>query len=153
MDLTFKVGENERFNVRSAAIIRHQDNYLISKRNDKDYYSILGGRINFGEDSKAAVLREIREELGWDLSDAKLVRIMENFFSYSDGTKFHEYLFVYLMNVSEEYFKKGDFINLENPNMHMLWYKKEDYLKLNIRPLVIKGVLESPDFEHLVVRN
>ena len=153
MDLTFKVGENERFNVRSSAIIRHQDNYLISKRNDKDYYSILGGRINFGEDSKAAVLREIREELGWDLSDAKLVRIMENFFSYSDGTKFHEYLFVYLMNVSEEYFKKGDFINLENPNMHMLWYKKEDYLKLNIRPLVIKGVLESPDFEHLVVRN
>ena len=153
MDLTFKVGENERFNVRSAAIIRYQDNYLISKRNDKDYYSILGGRINFGEDSKAAVLREIREELGWDLSDAKLVRIMENFFSYSDGTKFHEYLFVYLMNVSEEYFKKGDFINLENPNMHMLWYKKEDYLKLNIRPLVIKGVLESPDFEHLVVRN
>lgn len=153
MDLTFKVGENERFNVRSAAIIRHQDNYLISKRNDKDYYSILGGRINFGEDSKAAVLREIREELGWDLSDAKLVRIMENFFSYSDGTKFHEYLFVYLMNVSEEYFKKGDFINLENPNMHMLWYKKEDYLKLNIKPLVIKDVLESPDFEHLVVRN
>ena len=153
MDLTFKVGENERFNVRSAAIIRYQDNYLISKRNDKDYYSILGGRINFGEDSKAAVLREIREELGWDLSDAKLVRIMENFFSYSDGTKFHEYLFVYLINVSEEYFKKGDFSNLENPNMHMLWYKKEDYLKLNIRPLVIKGVLESPDFEHLVVRN
>lgn len=153
MDLTFKVGENERFNVRSAAIIRHQDNYLISKRNDKDYYSILGGRINFGEDSKAAVLREIREELGWDLSDAKLVRIMENFFSYSDGTKFHEYLFVYLMNVSEEYFKKGDFVNLENPNMHMLWYTKEDYLKLNIKPLVIKDVLESPDFEHLVVRN
>lgn len=153
MDLTFKVGENERFNVRSAAIIRHQDNYLISKRNDKDYYSILGGRINFGEDSKAAVLREIREEIGWDLSDAKLVRIIENFFSYSDGTKFHEYLFVYLINVSEEYFKKGDFINLENPNMHMLWYKKEDYLKLNIKPLVIKGVLESPDFEHLVVRN
>ena len=153
MDLTFKVGENERFNVRSAAIIRYQDNYLISKRNDKDYYSILGGRINFGEDSKAAVLREIREELGWDLSDAKLVRIMENFFSYSDGTKFHEYLFVYLINVSEEYFKKGDFSNLENPNMHMLWYKKEDYLKLNIKPLVIKDVLESPDFEHLVVRN
>ena len=40
IDLTFKVSEKEKFNVRSAAIIKYQDNYLISKREDKDYYSM-----------------------------------------------------------------------------------------------------------------
>ena len=32
IDLTFKVSEKEKCNVRSAAIIKYQDNYLISKR-------------------------------------------------------------------------------------------------------------------------
>ena len=132
MDLTFKIGDKEKFNVRSAAVIRYKDNYLISKREDKDYYSTPGGRINFGEDSKCAILRELKEELNWNITDAKLVRIIENFFTFKDGVFFHEYLFIYLIDVPEEYFKRGNFINLENPLMHMEWYKKDDYKMLDI---------------------
>ena len=68
MDLTFEISENEKFNVRSAALIKYHDNYLISKREDKDYYSIPGGRISFAEDSKEATLRELKEELNWDIA-------------------------------------------------------------------------------------
>ena len=149
MDLSFKVSDNEKFNVRSAAIIRYNDYYLISKREDKDYYSIPGGRINYGEDSKTAVLRELKEELNWNISDAKLVRIIENFFTFKDGTKFHEYLFIYLIDAKEEYFAKGNFINLENPLMHMQWYKKDDYLNLDIRPSLIKDIIVDENFKHI----
>ena len=152
MDLTFKISDNEKFNVRSAAVIRYKDNYLISKREDKDYYSIPGGRINFGEDSKSAILRELKEELDWDTPDAKLVRIIENFFTFKDGVFFHEYLFIYLIDVSEEYFKRGNFINLENPLMHMEWYKKDDYKKLDIRPNMIKDIINDDSFKHIILR-
>ena len=152
MDLSFKISDKEKFNVRSAAVIRYKDNYLISKREDKDYYSIPGGRINFSEDSKSAVLREIKEELDWNIKDAKLVRIIENFFTFIDGVFFHEYLFIYLIDVDEYYFNKGNFINLENPLMHMEWYKVSDYLNLDIRPSLIKDVLNDENFKHIIAK-
>lgn len=152
MDLSFKISDNEKFNVRSAAVIRCNDNYLISKREDKDYYSIPGGRINFSEDSKSAILRELKEELDWDTPDAKLVRIIENFFTFKDGVFFHEYLFIYLIDVPEGYFMRGNFINLENPLMHMEWYKKDDYKKLDIRPNLIKDIIDDDSFKHIILR-
>ena len=155
MDLTFEISENEKFNVRSAALIKYHDNYLISKREDKDYYSIPGGRISFAEDSKEAILRELKEELNWDIAPnaAKLVRIIENFFIYKDNQKFHEYLFVYLIDTPEQYFKQGNFINLENPHMHMEWYKKEDYQNLNIKPEILKDILNDEDFKNLIIKD
>lgn len=154
MDLTFKVGEKEKFNVRTAAIIRCNDYYLISKREDKDYYSLPGGRINFKEDSKSGILRELKEELDFDINpnSIKLVRIIENFFSFKDDSYFHEYLFVYLIDVSNKYLKKGNFINLENPIMHMEWYNKSDFLKLNIKPSILKDVLNDDSFKHLIIK-
>ena len=152
MDLSFKISDNEKFNVRSAAVIRSNDNYLISKREDKDYYSIPGGRINFREDSKSAILRELKEELDWNIPDAKLVRIIENFFTFKDGVFFHEYLFIYLIDVPEGYFMRGNFINLENSLMHMEWYKKDDYKKLDIRPNLIKDIIDDDNFKHIILR-
>ena len=153
IDLTFKVSEKEKFNVRSAAIIKYQDNYLISKREDKDYYSITGGKVTFGEDSKTAILRELKEELDFDIarSDARLVRIIENFYTYNDGTKFHEYLFVYLIELGKEYFEKGNFINKENTLMHMIWFKENVFLFLNIKPQILKDVVENKEFKHITL--
>ena len=141
MDLTFLVAENKKFNVRSAAIIKYQDNFLLSKREDKDYYSIPGGRVSFGEDSKSTIIRELKEELDF-----------ENFFQFKDGTFFHEYLFIYEIKVPAKYFAKGDFINLENPAMHMKWYQKEDFLKLNVKPKVVKECLSDNSFKHLILK-
>lgn len=153
MDLTFEVEQNAKLNVRVAALIHYQDNYFISKREDKDYYSLTGGRINYFEDSKTAILRELKEELDWNIasSNIKLVRVIENFFTYLDGTKFHEYLFIYDISVGEEYFQKGNFINLENPHMHMLWYPKEDFLKLNIKPDIIKSIITDDTLKHQII--
>lgn len=155
MDLSFKISKQEVFNVRSAALIRHNDYYFISKREDKDYYSIPGGRINYGEDSKSAILRELKEELNWHINpdDTELVRIIENFFTFKDNVKFHEYLFIYEINISDEYFNQGNFINLENPLMHMEWYQKSDYLNLDIRPSIIKDIITDNNFKHLIIKD
>ena len=40
----------------------------------------LGGGIDFGETSQDAIVREIREELGAELTDARLLGIVENIF-------------------------------------------------------------------------
>ena len=38
--------------------------------NKTSYYHIPGGHIEIGEDSKQAVIREIKEEIGCDVQEA-----------------------------------------------------------------------------------
>lgn len=54
MDLKFKT-ETEEFHVRVAAIIKKENKFLIMKVNDKEYYHLLGGHIETGENSKQAL--------------------------------------------------------------------------------------------------
>jgi len=54
----------------------------------------LGGAVEFGEQSRDAVVREIREELGAELEDVRLVGVLESLFTYL-GRPGHEIVFVY----------------------------------------------------------
>ncbi len=61
----------------------------------QDYYHRpLGGGIEYGESSSAAVLREIQEELGVEVENLRLVGVLENIFIY-EGEQGHEIVFVY----------------------------------------------------------
>ncbi len=54
----------------------------------------LGGGIEFGETSKAAIVREIREELGAEVINARILGTLENIFSYA-GKPHHEMVQIY----------------------------------------------------------
>ncbi|MEO0488297.1 MAG: NUDIX hydrolase [Cyanobacteria bacterium P01_A01_bin.123] len=54
----------------------------------------LGGGIDFGETSEAAVIREIREELGVEMTAPKLLGVLESIYVYNDKPG-HELVFVY----------------------------------------------------------
>ena len=55
----------------------------------KTFYRPLGGGIEFGETSAAAVEREVREEVSADVTDLRYVGTLENFFVYN-GQPGHE---------------------------------------------------------------
>ena len=66
MNIDF-VDDNYRFNARSSAIIYNRDKTMVllfSVGDDRDFYMLPGGRINYFENSKDAIIREIKEELG-----------------------------------------------------------------------------------------
>lgn len=54
----------------------------------------LGGGVDFGEHSRDAVIREIREELGAAITDVEFVCMMESIYVY-EGAPGHEIVFVY----------------------------------------------------------
>ena len=90
--------ENIKFNFRVAAIIKYKDHILLQKSSNNYYWSLIGGRVNLGEDTLSAIAREIKEETGFKLNkkDFKLIRVIENFFEYHiDQSKYHELLFIY----------------------------------------------------------
>jgi ADP-ribose pyrophosphatase YjhB (NUDIX family) len=58
------------------------------------FYRPLGGGVEWREMSRAAVARELREELDTDLEDVRLLGVLENVFTHA-GADNHEIVFVY----------------------------------------------------------
>jgi ADP-ribose pyrophosphatase YjhB (NUDIX family) len=58
------------------------------------FYRPLGGEIEFGERAEAAVRREIREELGAEIEDLRLLSVNENIFTYL-GADGHELVWTF----------------------------------------------------------
>jgi ADP-ribose pyrophosphatase YjhB (NUDIX family) len=66
-----------------------------------EFFGPPGGEIEFGEYAAAAVRREMREELGVDVSELELVTVLENVFRY-EGAPGHEIIFVFTARFPEE---------------------------------------------------
>ena len=54
----------------------------------------VGGRVELGETSSEAIVREVREELSADVTDLRLLGVLENIFTF-DSADGHEIVFVY----------------------------------------------------------
>jgi ADP-ribose pyrophosphatase YjhB (NUDIX family) len=82
----------------SICLLRKGNRILVNRTFDsikKDYYwRPLGGGIEFGEHSRDAIVREIREETSNELTNVHLLEIIENTFQL-DGSAHHEIVFVY----------------------------------------------------------
>jgi 8-oxo-dGTP pyrophosphatase MutT (NUDIX family) len=82
----------------ALAIIK-KDNYFLAcpghdDQKNEDFFRLIGGGVDFGENSLVALKREIDEELGAELVDCKLLSVLENVFSYN-GQAGHEICFIY----------------------------------------------------------
>ncbi len=87
-----------KIRVLAIAVFRHAGRILVSKGVDpktgERFYRPLGGAVEFGERSDQALVREIREEIGQEIADIRLLGILENLFTY-DGQLGHEIVFVF----------------------------------------------------------
>ena len=58
------------------------------------FYRPLGGEIEFGERAEDAVRREVREEVGCEIEDVRLLSVSENIFTYL-GAEGHELVWTF----------------------------------------------------------
>ncbi len=84
--------------VQAVCLFRHEGLLLAIDDFDptkgQPFWVPVGGRVEFGESSRQAIVREIREELGGEISGLDLLGVLENLFTF-DGEPGHEIIFVY----------------------------------------------------------
>lgn len=84
--------------VKAVCVFSHNDRILAIDAFDpaaeQHFWVPIGGRVEFGETSREAIVREVREELSAEVGDLELLGVLENIFTY-DGEKGHEIVFVY----------------------------------------------------------
>lgn len=95
--ISFKV-EDGRFNYRSAAVILCDGHVLVHRARADDFWALPGGRVEFMECADQAVVREIGEELGWNVRVARQLWHVENFFEYR-SERFHELLSIFRVDL------------------------------------------------------
>lgn len=79
--------DNGYINLRVGAIIMKDGKFLmVGNERDNFLYSV-GGRVQFGETTEAAVVREVFEETGVMLEIDRLGFIHENFSMVNTGIK------------------------------------------------------------------
>jgi 8-oxo-dGTP pyrophosphatase MutT (NUDIX family) len=82
----------------AICVVRHEDRILVFEGYDRvkheTFYRPFGGGIEFGEYSEDTVVREMREELGAEISPPRFVSVIESVFELN-GNPRHEIVVVY----------------------------------------------------------
>lgn len=144
MDLTIDI-EDYKLNIRAACIIKHNNKILLHKSDDKDHYCLIGGRVELGENSENTIRREIKEELGKEIDVTRYISTIENFFTF-EGSKYHEYMFVYEAEFREDKDKliEETLSNIEGKDyLKYYWVDLKEIDNVNIKPKVIKDILKE----------
>ncbi len=154
MDLNFNLNDF-RFNARVSAIIYNKDKtkvLLFKVEDGRDYFLLPGGRINVNEDSKTAIKREIKEELGFDLN-FDLCSVQENFIK-KDNIDIMQYCFcykaIYNDNTDNEIIKC-----LDNKGQTFQWVKIDDLDNVKLLPMSCKDLIKTNDtlIKHIIEKN
>ena len=124
----------------SICLFRNGNKILVSECFDsvkQDYFCRpLGGGIEFGETSREAMLREISEEIGTDVENLNLIKVIENMFTY-EGKQGHEIVFVYDAEfVDKSWYEKEELTCYEgsiNTKFIAKWLSLAEIKQKNIR--------------------
>jgi ADP-ribose pyrophosphatase YjhB (NUDIX family) len=124
----------KQIEIVARAIIQKNNKILVCKKIGKRYYFFPGGHVEFGEDAKKALAREIKEELGMNIKKATFIGGSEHLFT-DDGIKHHEINLVYKTDV-----KELDIGSKEN-HLQFFLFDKNQLVKENILPKLLKQAI------------
>ena len=112
--------------IKAMAVIRRpRDGALLVSEADSGseplFQRPLGGHVEFGEYALDTVRREFGEEIGQELSEVRLLGVLENIFGWRGGTE-HEVVFIFTAAfVSAAAYEIEEQRILDNPDRRVLW--------------------------------
>ena len=109
--------------IKAMAVIRRPRDgaLLVSESPDPLFQRPLGGHVEFGEYALETVHREFREELAQELTDVRLLGVLENIFGWRGGTE-HEVVFIFAAAfASAAAYEIEEQRIRDNPDRRVLW--------------------------------
>lgn len=148
--ITFDKG-NSRFNFRTAGVIQHDDKVLIHQAEGDDFWALPGGRVEMGESSETAIVREMEEEIGLHFRVTRPLWFLENFFDHQEK-EYHEISVIFLIHciTEEELLARGNkFTGLDSGTPLLFeWHKVETLVHFPLFPTFLRTELgELPSSE------
>lgn len=151
-EVKFKTNYYTYYN-RAVGVIKKEDKFLILNVDNASHYHIPGGHIEINEDSLTAVKREIKEELGYTVKNAKLFCIQENFYKKKDILH-HGIEFYYTIYILEN-IQIVDKEIIENDRgkekiLKLRWVTRDELKKINLKPSTIKKLMIDDNIDNFI---
>lgn len=144
-DLTINI-DNSILNIRAGCILNYKDNFLLEYGDNTNHQTIPGGRIKLLESSKETIIRELKEELDFNINKTKITKntVLENFFKI-DNKSVHEIYFIHEYKLTKQEYEKLKQVkrNQDSNNSSYKFIKKEEIQNTNILPIELKEIIEN----------
>lgn len=141
-----------RFMARAGGIAICNGKVLLNKNCAQDYWFMPGGRIEAGEESREAIIREMKEEIGRTIDVKGLRCVIENFFT-ENGKKYHEIAFYYEMYVGDVW-EGNMYIKDGGADIEYAWIDVADIDSVELYPKIMKRIIRNEESgNHFIVRD
>jgi len=148
-----------RFQMRAVAIVRRNGHILMHRATHEQFWSLPGGRIEFGETASESLEREILEELGCASKLGPLRFLVENLFVY-ETRAVHEVGWYFEAELIGDFpFVTGDICYRTIDGASELEFRwvpdaAEAYREFPLMPPMLASQLldPTPGFRHIVER-
>ncbi len=135
------------FNCRVAAVLFNGNKLLLHTSNRDSFWSLPGGRIEFGEASEDTLVREMREETGEEVIPGGLLWLVENFYPWADKPC-HEICFYYRCSLPEDssLLRKEQWSGRDGElELSFRWFSRDEISELTVYPSFIpEKAFENP---------
>ncbi len=137
-----------KFKFRVCGILEHKNKILTVRINKDSHCCLPGGHVELGEDTDHAILREMKEELGYDVKIERLIAINQNFFYTKDHKPFHEIGYYYIVkavdenNINENNYVREELDKGKIQHLEFNWVTKEELKNIDFRPKFIADCLD-----------
>ena len=139
----------ERIRPITIGIFRREDKILVFESREHDsrgriFYRPLGGSIEFGEYGHQALARELREEIGAEIKNARYLGLNQNLFRSPSGQRAHEIVLVYEAELADEtlYEKDEMLVTEDSGATFTAYWKPLSFFQRGEAPLYPNGLLE-----------
>ncbi len=155
-DISLMVGD-VKFNFRVGCIMEYNDKIVIERNMVTNGCVLPGGRVKTEEDTKQALIREIKEEMHMDISnkEIELVHIIENFFGKE--VRYHELYFVYKIKLNNDdeivNLPKEALKNYDSDTNYYEFILKNDMESSEIKPNVLIDIVKNDKVGHTITRD
>lgn len=142
------------FNYRVSGVVIKDNKILLNRLKSDDFWTFVGGKVAFGEDSQKAIVREYFEETGANIKVERLAACVENFFVFN-AKRWHEILFFYILKDDNEELDlfEGEREIKDNSSGIYKWFDISELDKVKIQPecsMQIINNLNCQVFQHII---
>lgn len=123
---------NKQIEIIARAIIVHQNQILLCKGKNSQFYFLPGGHVEFGETIEKALRRELKEELNASVQKIAFLQPIENLITKNSR---HEINFLFLVSLKSPKLK-----SLED-HIEFAWFNISELAHLDLRPQSIKNII------------
>lgn len=116
---------------RACGLLRRDGNVLLQRRRDETVWALPGGKVEAGETPEAALVREFREELGWNVQAGSRLWEIENIFSHG-GREVRQ------AEVCCEVICAVAALTVFDETLEFRWVAAGELVMLDVRPVAIR---------------